>query len=526
MVPAPPPFSIRTFKDFKVAFLHQFASCRKYQQTPLDLFALKQKPKETLREYLHRFDGVVLNMPPTPTDVLISALTQGLTEGDFFRSLVKKAAGKLPATPGPSQQVYTSGRDLDSPQGRRGSHSSPREETSSSFTKMRSPPPKLLNFRGGRVVQTVDSAPLFTMEPGSTGGPPVHFCTYHQTHRHGTDECRELAQEINRLVKERQQTRRAPFPAPQHPLAPDHRRRDFPPRRYPSPEATAPRRDRERRRRPSPPRRSPRHDIPREEENRQGRQRHKPHGERLHAPRDAPDNTAYRGNINMISGGSTDGDSHRARKAHSRSLETYNVEVGKNDPLIHFGPQDLTGISTPHDDALVIRATIANYNVAHVFVDTSSSVNVLYKEAFAQMQIDRHELHPMSIALFGFSGHEVQPLGQINLLLSLGEEPLRRTRSVTFAVVDAPSSYNVLLGRPTLSAFQAVVSTFYQKIKFPVADQVGMVSGDQGMARRCYIDVVQAGCKRTRTVRSEVQALHEASHTPARRRKYRSCQGS
>ncbi|XP_074588952.1 uncharacterized protein LOC141844874 [Curcuma longa] len=134
----------------------------------------------------------------------------------------------------------------------------------------------------------------------------------------------------------------------------------------------------------------------------------------------------------MIFGGSTDGDSHRTRRAHCRSLETYGVEVCKTGPLIHFGPQDLAGVSTPHDDALVIRATIANYNVGRVFVDTGSSVNVLYKEAFAQMQIDRHELHPMSTALFGFSGHEVQPLGQINLPLSLGEEPLRRTRNVTF----------------------------------------------------------------------------------------------
>ncbi|XP_074569675.1 uncharacterized protein LOC141826330 [Curcuma longa] len=34
-----------------------------------------------------------------------------------------------------------------------------------------------------------------------------------------------------------------------------------------------------------------------------------------------------------------------------------------------------------------------------------------------------------------------------------------------FTIVDAPSSYNVILGRPTLGAFSAVVSTYHQKIK-------------------------------------------------------------
>ncbi|XP_074588097.1 uncharacterized protein LOC141843999 [Curcuma longa] len=505
-----PPLSIRTFKDSKAAFLHQFVSCRKYQQTPLDLFTLKQKPKETLRAYLHRFDGTVLNMPPTPSDVLISALTQGLAEGDFFRSLVKKP-------PGSYQQLLDRANKyihLEETQIARKTDGGPPprpEKKSVSPSPRQEAPPKLLNYNNGRAVQTVDSAPLFTMEPGSTGAPPARFCTYHQTHRHGTDECRELAHEINRLVKERQRTRGAPFPAPQRSPTPNHRQRDYPSQRYPSSEATAPRRNRDRRRQPSPPRRSPRRDAPRNEENRQGRQQPQHHRERPPTPQGAPDNAAYRDNINMIFRGSTDGDSHRARRAHCRSLETYGVEVCKTGPLIHFGPQDLAGVSTPHDDALVIRATIGNYNVGRVFVDTGSSVNVLYKEAFAQMQIDRHELRPMSTALFRFSGHEVQPLGQINLPLSLGEEPLRRTRNVIFVVVDAPSSYNVILGRPALSAFQAVVSTFYQKIKFPVADQVGMVRGDQGTARGCYVDVVQAGRKRARIIRNEVQTLHETA---------------
>ncbi|XP_074587632.1 uncharacterized protein LOC141843477 [Curcuma longa] len=73
----------------------------------------------------------------------------------------------------------------------------------------------------------------------------------------------------------------------------------------------------------------------------------------------------------------------------------------------------------------------------------------------------------MATSLYGFTGNEVRPLGQIRLAISLGEEPARRTRYSFFTIVDAPSSYNVILGRPTLGAFSTVVSTYHQKIKFP-----------------------------------------------------------
>ncbi|XP_074573439.1 agglutinin-like [Curcuma longa] len=42
-----------------------------------------------------------------------------------------------------------------------------------------------------------------------------------------------------------------------------------------------------------------------------------------------------------------------------------------------------------------------------------SSINILYKETFSQMQIEKSELKSMSTALFGFTGHKVQPLGQV-----------------------------------------------------------------------------------------------------------------
>lgn len=129
-------------------------------------------------------------------------------------------------------------------------------------------------------------------------------------------------------------------------------------------------------------------------------------------------------------------------------------------------------VTLSHEDTLVIKSTIVNYDVIQVFVNLGSSINI-FKDACDQMQIDPPELQLLSTSLFSFTGHEVRPLGQVNLSLSLEEEPLYRTLSIIFIVVDTVSSYNVILGRPALSAFKIVAFSYYQKIKFSVERQVG-----------------------------------------------------
>ena len=55
-----------------------------------------------------------------------------------------------------------------------------------------------------------------------------------------------------------------------------------------------------------------------------------------------------------------------------------------------------------------------------------------------------------------------------------------------FLVVDAPSAYNMLLGRPSLNAIKAIPSAYHLMIKFPTISRVRMVRGDQRVARECY----------------------------------------
>ena len=78
------------------------------------------------------------------------------------------------------------------------------------------------------------------------------------------------------------------------------------------------------------------------------------------------------------------------------------------------------------------------------------------------------------------------PLGSMQLVLTLGDPPCQATTIVRFLVVDAPSGYNMLLGRPSLNAIKSIPSAYHMMIKFPTVSGVGMIRGDQRVARECY----------------------------------------
>lgn len=67
---------------------------------------------------------------------------------------------------------------------------------------------------------------------------------------------------------------------------------------------------------------------------------------------------------------------------------------------------------------------------------------------------------------------QIKSLRQLNFSLSLEKEPLRRIHTTIFTVVEATSTYNVILGRLVMSTFKAVASTYHQKIEFPMSGRV------------------------------------------------------
>ncbi|KAL0444230.1 UNVERIFIED_CONTAM: hypothetical protein Slati_2145700 [Sesamum latifolium] len=155
-----------------------------------------------------------------------------------------------------------------------------------------------------------------------------------------------------------------------------------------------------------------------------------------------------------------------------------------------------SGPRTSHNDALVITAILANYEVGRIFIDSGSSADILFGEAYDQMQLEDVSLEKVNTSLYGFAGEVVHPRGMVSLPLTMGTGTTRKTCILKFLVIDVPSAYNVILGRPTLNTFQAVISTYHMKIKFPTPGGVGEVQGDHLQSRKCYIEAVRKGQKR------------------------------
>ncbi|GFY91570.1 hypothetical protein Acr_07g0017660 [Actinidia rufa] len=101
------------------------------------------------------------------------------------------------------------------------------------------------------------------------------------------------------------------------------------------------------------------------------------------------------------------------RDANGRAEEeVYNLSASTTEahqPII-FTNDDLRGLHFFHDDALVIFAIIANFNVQRKLVDNGSSANILFILAFDKIKTGQDRLHPFHTLLVGFGGSATHPL--------------------------------------------------------------------------------------------------------------------
>ena len=129
---------------------------------------------------------------------------------------------------------------------------------------------------------------------------------------------------------------------------------------------------------------------------------------------------------------------------------------------------------------------IEGFNTRRVLVDNGSSADIIYLFAFQQLKVDQKRLRPFNSPLVSFSGDKVYPKGIVTLTVTAGSHPFRVTNRHNFLVVDSPSSYNMIIRRPTLNCWKAATSTYCLKVKFPTEQGVGEIKGDQVLARECY----------------------------------------
>ncbi|GAV59239.1 hypothetical protein CFOL_v3_02770 [Cephalotus follicularis] len=264
------------------------------------------------------------------------------------------------------------------------------------------------------------------------------YCRYHRDHGHDTEECMQLKNQIEDLIRK------------------GHLRKYV--------DRDAPQGRREQRR----------EEAPRQQEEQHQQQ--------------------PRGVIHTISGGVASGGDHtNARKAYGRqSLAVQQVphskrlKTGGDEEVITFSEVEYEGVRLPHDDPVVVTLLVELFTMKKILINSVSSADILYKHAFDQLRIPADQLKPVKTLLVGFTGATIHPLGSINLSVVAGTAPRQTQVEMTFVVVDTPSPYNAIVGRPGLNLLEAIVSTRHIVVKFPTRFGVGEVRGDQQAVRQCY----------------------------------------
>ncbi|XP_042410143.1 uncharacterized protein LOC121999544 [Zingiber officinale] len=205
--------SITCFSDFKIVFLRHFASSRRYQKMDHCLFALKQGSPEPLRSYIKRFNQVAQDVPSATSEILMSAFSHRLTEGEFFRDLIRNPVRNFDEM----LEKVTSYIDVEEVQAAR--RKVDKLPPSTNRPERRAPQPPTQPLPCAR-----DARPTF--HPGQDARPTFHpsqdarlvpcvavvqvprpgpwgprYYTYPWSHTHATSDCVQFMQDSRRVAE-------------------------------------------------------------------------------------------------------------------------------------------------------------------------------------------------------------------------------------------------------------------------------------------------------------------------------------
>ncbi|KAM2675582.1 hypothetical protein EV1_002329 [Malus domestica] len=182
----------------------------------------------------------------------------------------------------------------------------------------------------------------------------------------------------------------------------------------------------------------------------------------------------------------------KMRIALAAALESPNeheVQESKNEDLklrphecatccaiedaIHFTDEDLLLGSKPHNRPLFVSGYVKGHKVNRMLVDGGSAINIMPKSTMITIGIKADELSLSRLLIQGFNQGGQRAMGMIRVEMTIGE----LKSSTIFHVIDARTSYGLLLGRPWIHANGVVPSTLHQCLKF-YREGVKVIYGD------------------------------------------------
>jgi len=151
------------------------------------------------------------------------------------------------------------------------------------------------------------------------------------------------------------------------------------------------------------------------------------------------------GQVNTISGGFP-----REEYASQATVKARQTNLTPEVDLV-FTKANLQGI-VPHDNgSMVISLIAAGRRTRQVLVDKGSSADVMFLTTFNHLQLSADQLKPYVRRLYDFARIEVEVHGYIELSTTFVNDLSLCTTNIRYLVVNAPSAYYILLGRPTLN---------------------------------------------------------------------------
>nr|GEV48472.1 reverse transcriptase domain-containing protein [Tanacetum cinerariifolium] len=125
--------------------------------------------------------------------------------------------------------------------------------------------------------------------------------------------------------------------------------------------------------------------------------------------------------------------------------------------------------SSGEEGSLIIEAKMGGHMIHRMYVDGGSSMEILYEHCFNRLRPEiKNQMVSATTSLTGFSGETIWLLGQLRLLVTIGDADHSTRAWMNFMIVRSLSPYNGIIGRPGIREIQAVPSTAHRMLKFPV----------------------------------------------------------
>nr|GEY88718.1 reverse transcriptase domain-containing protein [Tanacetum cinerariifolium] len=143
-------------------------------------------------------------------------------------------------------------------------------------------------------------------------------------------------------------------------------------------------------------------------------------------------------------------------------------KTGKNETAVKDKPMTIYMVQS-WQRTVKQKAEMGRRMIHRMYIDGGSSMEILYEHCFNQLRPEvKSQMVPATTLLTDFSGETIWPLGQLRLLMIIGDATHSTKAWMNFMIVKSLSPYNGIIGRPRLKAIQTVPSTVHGMLKFLV----------------------------------------------------------